>query len=152
AKTRELVDALGERLDAYDLGGACAAVTSFLDALTNWYIRRSRERFWRSGMDDDKRDAFDTLYTVLVTAVTAMAPLLPFVTEDIYKGLTGERSVHLTDWPDAEALPADAKLVAEMDRVRDACSAARTLRERENVRVRQPLASLTLAGFGVADL
>ena len=152
AKTRELVDALADHLDAYDLGGACAAVTGFLDALTNWYIRRSRERFWRSGMDDDKRDAFDTLYTVLVTAVTAMAPLLPFLAEEIYKGLTGERSVHLADWPDAEALPADAKLVAEMDRVRDACSAARTLRERENVRVRQPLAALTLAGFGVADL
>ncbi|HSJ98714.1 MAG TPA: DUF5915 domain-containing protein, partial [Myxococcota bacterium] len=152
AKTRELVDALRERLDAYDLPGACAAVTGFLDALTNWYIRRSRDRFWRAGMDDDKRDAFDTLYTVLVTTAAAVAPLLPFLAEEIYKGLTGELSVHLADWPDAAALPADSKLVAEMDRVRDACSAARTLRERENVRVRQPLASLTLAGAGVADL
>jgi isoleucyl-tRNA synthetase len=152
AKTRELVDALRERLDAYDLPGACAAVTGFLDALTNWYIRRSRDRFWRAGMDDDKRDAYDTLYTVLVTTAAAVAPLLPFLAEEIYKGLTGELSVHLADWPDAAALPADPKLVAEMDRVRDACSAARTLRERENVRVRQPLASLTLAGAGVADL
>lgn len=152
AKTRELVEALQQRLDAYDLGGACAAVAGFLDALTNWYVRRSRERFWRSGMDDDKRDAFDTLYTVLVTTATAVAPLLPFLAEEIYKGLTGALSVHLADWPEASALPADAKLVAEMDRVRDACSAARTLRERENVRVRQPLASLTLAGPGVAAL
>jgi len=152
AKTRELVDALRERMDAYDLGGACAAVTGFLDALTNWYVRRSRERFWRAGMDADKRDAFDTLYTVLVTTATAVAPLLPFVAEEIYKGLTGALSVHLADWPDAAALPADRRLVAEMDRVRDAASAVRTLRERENVRVRQPLASLTLAGPGVAAL
>jgi isoleucyl-tRNA synthetase len=77
---------------------------------------------------------------------------LPFLSEEIFRGLTGERSVHLADWPDPETLPADPKLVAEMDRVRDACSAARTLRERENVRVRQPLAALTLAGRGVADL
>jgi isoleucyl-tRNA synthetase len=152
AKTRELVDTLCERMDAYDLGGACGAVTGFLDALTNWYIRRSRERFWRAGLDADKQDAFDTLYTVLVTTATAVAPLLPFVAEEIHQGLTGALSVHLADWPDAESLPADPKLVAEMDRVRDACSAARTLRERENVRVRQPLASLTLAGLGVADL
>jgi isoleucyl-tRNA synthetase len=103
-------------------------------------------------MDDDKRDAFDTLYTVLVTTATATAPLLPFLAEEIYQGLTGGLSVHLANWPDAAALPADAKLVLEMDRVRDACSAARTLRERENVRVRQPLASLTLAGLGVIDL
>jgi len=152
AKTRELVDTVRERMDAYDLGGACGAVTGFLDALTNWYIRRSRERFWRAGMDADKQDAFDTLYTVLVTTATAVAPLLPFLAEEIYQGLTGALSVHLADWPDAESLPADPKGVAEMDRVRDACSAARTLRERENVRVRQPLASLTLAGLGVADL
>jgi isoleucyl-tRNA synthetase len=152
AKTRELVEALQARLDAHDLGGACAAVHGFLDALTNWYIRRSRERFWRPGLDDDKRDAFDTLYTVLVTTATAVAPLLPFLAEEIYRGLTGARSVHLADWPDAAALPADPRRVAAMDRVRDACSAARTLREREGVRVRQPLASLTLAGPGVAEL
>ncbi len=152
AKTRELVETVTARMDAYDLGGACGAVLGFLDALTNWYIRRSRERFWRHGMDDDKRDAYDTLYTVLVTLAKIVAPLLPFLSEEIFRGLTGELSVHLADWPDAEALPADPKLVAEMDRVRDACSSARTLRERENVRVRQPLAALTLAGHGVADL
>ncbi len=90
AKTHELVAAVTERLDAYDLGSACHQVFGFLDALTNWYIRRSRERFWRSGMDDDKRDAYDTLYTVLVTFAKTVAPLLPFVSEEIYRGLTRE--------------------------------------------------------------
>ena len=141
-----------ERLDAYDLGGACGKVFGFLDALTNWYIRRSRERFWKSGMDDDKRDAYDTLYTALVTLAKTVAPFLPFVSEEIYRGLTGEMSVHLADWPDAATLPADAELVAAMDRVRDAASAARTLREKVSVRVRQPLASMTIAGPGVAKL
>jgi isoleucyl-tRNA synthetase len=152
AKTHELVTDVTTRMDAYDLGGACSRVFSFLDALTNWYIRRSRERFWRSGLDADKRAAYDTLYTVLVTLAKTLAPLLPFVAEEIYVGLTGEKSVHLADWPDAAALPGDAKLVAEMDRVRDAASAARTLREKEGARVRQPLASMTIAGPGVAAL
>ncbi len=152
SKTHELVACLTEDLDAYELGAACDRVLAFNDALTNWYVRRSRERFWRSGLDADKRDAYDTLYTVLVTLSRALAPLLPFVAEAIHKGLTGELSVHLCDWPDAEALPADPALVAEMDRVRDACSSARTLREREGVRVRQPLARLTLAGPGVSAL
>jgi len=152
AKTRELVERVTASLDAYDLGGATAGVASFLDALTNWYIRRSRERFWASGVDDDKRDAYDTLYTVLVTFAKTVAPLLPFVAEEIYRGLTRETSVHLADWPDAASLPSDPKLVAEMDRVRDAASAARTLREKAGVRVRQPLAAMTIAGPGVAEL
>ncbi|HTY18032.1 MAG TPA: isoleucine--tRNA ligase [Myxococcota bacterium] len=152
AKTHQLVEGMTASLDAYDLAGACARVTDLLDALTNWYIRRSRERFWRSGMDADKRDAYDTLYTVLVTLARAAAPLLPFVAEEIYRGLTRELSVHLADWPDAAALPADSALVADMDRVRDAASAARTLREKSGVRVRQPLAALTLAGAGVERL
>ncbi len=152
AKTHELVAVVTERMDGYDLGGACDEVLGFLDALTNWYVRRSRERFWAAGFDDDKRDAYDTLYTVLVTLARTTAPLLPLVSDSIYRGLTGEASVHLSDWPDVDALPSDPSLVARMDRVRDACSAARTLREREGIRVRQPLASLTLAGPGTAGL
>jgi isoleucyl-tRNA synthetase len=152
AKAHQLVADVTARMDDYDLGGACAVVSGFLDALTNWYIRRSRERFWRPGLDDDKRAAYDTLHRVLVTLAKTVAPLLPFVAEEIYRGLTGARSVHLADWPDAEALPADARLVAEMDRVRDAASAARTLREKQGVRVRQPLASMTIAGPGAAAL
>ena len=113
---------------------------SFLDALTNWYVRRSRDRFW-----DGDRDAFDTLYTVLETVCRVVAPLAPMVAEEIWRGLTGERSVHLTDWPAADAFPADHGLVASMDSVRDVCSAALSLRKARGLRVRLPLAKLTVA-------
>ena len=152
AKTRGLVVALGERLDAYDIAGACSTVTAFLDALNNWYIRRSRPRFWKSERDADKQAAYDTLYTVLTTLCRVASPLLPFLTEEIYRGLTREESVHLTDWPDPRPLPEESALVTEMDLVRDVCSAALSLRRQEQVRVRQPLPSLTVAGTGVARL
>ena len=152
AKARELRDEVTRCLDDYDLAGACARVQAFLEALTNWYLRRSRERFWRPGLDADKRDAYDTLYTVLVVLCRIAAPLLPLVTEAIHKSLTGERSVHLLDWPAPEDLPADAELVADMDRARAVCSVARQLREARQVRVRQPLRSLTVAGPGAAGL
>ena len=106
----------------------------FLDVLTNWYVRRSRERFW-----GEDAAAFDTLCTVLETLTRVAAPLLPLVAEEIWRGLTGGRSVHLTDWPDAAALPADDALVAAMDRgprgrVGDARAA-----QGAGLRVRQPL-------------
>ena len=125
---------------------------SFLDALNNWYIRRSRERFWSSEASQDKQDAYDTLFTVLTTLCKATAPLLPLLTEAVYKGLTAERSVHLVDWPEASKLPEDAALVADMDRVRDVCSAALGLRRQHDLRVRQPLASLQIVGAGSARL
>jgi isoleucyl-tRNA synthetase len=148
AKTHELVEGLGRDLDAYDLSGACSRVVSHIDSLNNWYIRRSRERFWKVEKDRDKQDAYDTLYTALVILCRAMSPLLPLISEEIYRGLTGgEGSVHLTDWPDREvADAADPRLVAEMDRVREVCSAALALRAAQNARVRQPLAELSVAG------
>ena len=154
AKTRALVDAVTARMDAYDLAGACADITAYLDALNNWYIRRSRDRFWApvGGDDTDKHDAYDTLYTVLHTLTRVCAPLLPFVTEEIYRGLTGEASIHLADWPAEHALPADPDLVAAMDRVRDVCSTALRLREDHGLRVRLPLRSLVVAGADTAAL
>jgi isoleucyl-tRNA synthetase len=151
AKTRELVDGLTQDLDAYDLSGACVRVSSHIDSLNNWYIRRSRERFWKAEKDQDKQDAYDTLYTVLLILCRATSPLLPLIGEEIYRGLTGgEGSVHLTDWPDRElADAADPRLVAEMDRVRAVCSAALALRAAENARVRQPLAELSVAGADI---
>jgi len=145
AKTRQLVEEAGRRLDAYDIAGACAAITRFIDGLNNWYIRRSRERFWRAGADRDKLDAYNTLYTVLTVLVRVMAPLAPYVTDAIYRGLTGARSVHLADWPDAALLPDEPALVVEMDRVREICSAALAVREAANLRVRLPLARMTVA-------
>jgi len=143
AKTGALVAELQDRLDEYDISGACWAVTAYLDALTNWYVRRSRPRFW-----DGEADAFDTLAAVLTVLCQAIAPLLPMIAEEVWTGITGaapEDSVHLTDWPSTEALPADAPLVAAMDRVREVCSAASSVRKANGLRVRLPLASLTVA-------
>ncbi len=152
AKTRALVDAVTERMDAYDLAGACGEITAFLDALNNWVIRRGRSRFWEAGDSPDKRDAYDTLYTVLTTLTRVAAPFLPFVTERIHRDLTGDESVHLADWPDAASLPADPELVRDMDRVRDVCSVALMLREERGLRARLPLATLTLAGRDAARI
>ncbi len=140
AKTRELVEAVTAELDAYDISGACEAIRSYLDALTNWYVRRSRDRFWSGD-----RDAFDTLHTVLETLCRVAAPLLPMVSEEIWRGLTGGHSVHLTEWPAASTLPEDHDLVAAMDATRDVCSAALSLRKAKGLRVRLPLRTLTVA-------
>jgi isoleucyl-tRNA synthetase len=122
-------------------------VRDFLDALTNWYIRRSRDRFWSSDAD-----AFDTLYTVLETLTRLMAPLLPMMTEEIWRGLTGGRSVHLTDWPSADELPGDPELVRTMDRVREIASATLSLRKANKLRVRLPLAELVAVDTDPAAL
>ncbi len=147
AKTRQLVLDVTAQLDAYDISGACLSVRSYLDALTNWYVRRSRNRFWSGD-----RDAFDTLYTVLETLTEVVAPLAPMTAEEIWRGLTGERSVHLVSWPSADRFPADDALVASMDGVRDVCSAALSLRKAKGLRVRLPLARLTVASPVAADL
>ncbi len=146
AKLREFVERLTEQLDHYEIAAACDSMRSFLEVLTNWYIRRSRDRFWDSddALAEPTRQAFDTLYTVLETLTRAVAPLLPLVTEEIWRGLTGGRSVHLADWPDAQALPADPELVAAMDRTREICSAVLALRKAAGLRARLPLAELTV--------
>ncbi len=139
AKLRDHVAAMTDQLDNYEVAAACDSTRTFLDVLTNWYIRRSRERFW-----DEDPDAFDTLYTVLEVVCRLSAPLLPLTTEEVWRGLTGERSVHLTDWPDAETLPADEALATSMDVVRDVCSAGSALRKAANLRNRLPLSGLTV--------
>jgi isoleucyl-tRNA synthetase len=147
AKTRQLVESAGLALEVSDLSGACGAVESFLDVLTNWYIRRSRDRFWDTGSGEGAQEAFDTLATVLETLCRVAAPLLPMITDDVWRGLTGaaeDDSVHLTDWPDPSALPEDPALVAAMDRVRDVCSAAHSIRKANGLRARLPLANLTV--------
>jgi isoleucyl-tRNA synthetase len=145
AKTHDLVADVTAQLDAFDVAGACQSLREFLDVLTNWYVRRSRERFWATdGVTDDARDAFDTLYTVLETVTRVAAPLLPLTAEEIWRGLTGGRSVHLLDWPSADDLPGDPSLVASMDRAREVASTTLGLRKAQNLRVRQPLRELTV--------
>ncbi|MFW2335475.1 isoleucine--tRNA ligase [Ilumatobacter sp.] len=140
---RRLVDTATVRMDVYDLFGACESVAVFIDTLTNWYIRRSRDRFWAGD-----QDAIDTLHTALVTLCQVAAPLLPLVTEHVHDGLvsrTGGESVHLADWPSADAFPYDADLHAGMAQVRDACSTLLSLRKAEGLRVRLPLAKAVVA-------
>jgi isoleucyl-tRNA synthetase len=138
---RGLVEGVTETMDVYDLFGACENVATFLDTLTNWYIRRSRDRFWAGD-----QDAIDTLHTALVTLCQVAAPLLPLVTEHVHDGLTGgSASVHLTDWPSADQFPRDDELHAGMAQVRDACSTLLSLRKAEGLRVRLPLAKAVVA-------
>ncbi|MEE2768189.1 MAG: isoleucine--tRNA ligase [Actinomycetota bacterium] len=155
AKTRQLVISVGDRMEAYDLPGATEVIGGFVDALNNWYIRRSRNRFWAGNSDDnaaDKSDAHDTLYTVLNTFSRVVAPFLPMVAEEIHTGLTDGPSVHLADWPEATALPDDPDLVATMDRVRDIASTTLRLRDDHGLRIRLPLSSITVAGPGGSEL
>jgi len=139
-KTRELVQQVTADMDSYDIWSACEHLRLYADALTNWYVRRSRERFF-----DEDPDAFDTLYTALVTVSKVAASLLPLTTEEIYRGLTGERSVHLADWPAAEDFADESELLSLMETVRAVCSTGSSLRKEKKIRVRQPLQSLTAA-------
>ncbi|MDE8645300.1 isoleucine--tRNA ligase [Rhodococcus qingshengii] len=140
AKLATTRDVITEALEVNDIAGACDELRLFCDALTNWYVRRSRSRFW-----DEDRDAIDTLHTVLEVVTRLAAPLLPLVSEVIWRGLTGERSVHLADWPEASELPANPDLVAAMDDVRTVCSTVLSLRKAQNLRVRLPLPEVTVA-------
>ena len=153
AKTRSLIENTTISLDAYDLPGAAAEIQSFIDALNNWYIRRSRDRFWGpEGGGKGDPDAYDTLYTVLTIFTRIASPFLPMIMEEIYGGLTGGQSGYLSDWPQPAELPEDANLVIRMDQVREAASTALRLREDAGLRVRLPLSSVTIAGHGALDL
>ena len=140
ATSHQLVATVADQMDRFDVAGACGSVRAHLEMLTNWYVRRSRQRFWSGDAD-----AFDTLWTALHVLTRVAAPLLPLTTEVVYRGLTGERSVHLTDWPDAAELPSDPELVTGMDAVREVCSVASSLRKSRGLRVRLPLQRLVVA-------
>ncbi|MDN6170975.1 MAG: class I tRNA ligase family protein, partial [Micrococcaceae bacterium] len=139
ANTGQLVAEIGAHMDAYDVSGACDGLRHYLDMLTNWYVRRSRDRFFA-----EDTDAFDALYTALEALCRVAAPLLPLITEEIWRGLTGGRSVHLTDWPETGTFAADPELVARMDRIRQVCSTGSSLRKAAKLRVRLPLQELTV--------
>ena len=158
ARTAALVEDVTAAMDVYDIAGACEKVRDHAEALTNWYVRRSRDRFW-----DGDADAIDTLHTVLEVTARVAAPLLPLTMERLWQGLTGGRSVHLADWPAADStdarsadaprgLPRDDALVATMEQVRQVASAALSLRKARGLRVRLPLAALTVAAPDAAGL
>jgi len=140
AKTAAAVTEIAAALDVYNVGAACQVLREHLEVLTNWYIRRSRSRFWAG-----ERAALDTLWTVLETVCRAAAPLLPLTAEAVWRGLTGEPSVHLSSWPSVDGWPDDEELTGAMDLVRIVCSTALGLRKAHQLRVRLPLASLVIA-------
>lgn len=139
AATGDLIRNMTTALDTYDVSVACEMLRAYMDTLTNWYVRRSRTRFF-----DEDTQAFDVLYTCLEALCRVAAPLLPLVSEEIWRGLTGGRSVHLTDWPEAGAFPRDPDLVARMDLTRKIASVGSSLRKAANLRVRLPLSEMTV--------
>lgn len=144
AELNELVAVVGNALDEYKPDAAIKEFVRFLDVLNNWYIRRSRERFW-----DEDQSAFDTLYTVLTTLCRALAPFAPFISEYIYKNLTGGESVHLQSFPTAAQY--DKKIVDDMRRVQMIVSVGKQLREQYKLRNRLPLNQLTVAGANLME-
>ncbi len=150
ARLQQCVGTMRTALDAYDVRTAARAPQEFVDDLSNWYIRRSRKRFWKSEDDDDKAAAYATLHYVLVTLARALAPLTPFVAEEIYRNLTrgiadASESVHLTDYPELPALTAEqGRRVEEMAVVREVISRGLELRAQSGIKVRQPLVAVTV--------
>mgnify|MGYP000113598990 CR=1 FL=1 len=129
-------------MEKYELNKATRAFAPFVDNLSNWYIRRGRKRFWKSEDDSDKEQAYQTLYTVLVTLSKLMAPFTPFLAEEIYKNLTGESSVHLADYPVVDEGLIDEKLNEEMSNLRIHVNIGLQLRSKAHINVRQPLSHL----------
>ncbi len=146
SKLKKMSDVVREGIETYDVAVACNEIASFIEVLNNWYIRRTRDRFW-----EGEALAFDVLYTVLVNLCKIAAPLMPFVTEYVYKNLTGEESVHLTDYPSLKEVKFDSCLVEDMDFLQDLCSAGKFIREEKNLRNRLPLKSLTVVGRELSD-
>ena len=138
----KLIKDVTEAMDTYQVDNACSALVAFIDDLNNWYIRRSRRRFWKSENDGDKKAAYDTLYRVLVTFVKIAAPMVPFITEEIYLNLRTDdmpESVHLEDYPVYSAAERDERLEKEMSLTMKAIAMGRALRSTSNLKIRQPL-------------
>ena len=145
AELNKLVVQEIEYMEGYDLQKASNAMYSFVDSLTNWYIRRSRRRFWKSEDDSDKAMAYDTLYKVLTTLCQITAPFTPFVSEEIYRNLTGEESVHLSDYPEPDKNLSEDKLMEEMFIAKTIVSLGLASRAKLKIKVRQPLSKVKIA-------
>ena len=152
----QLIGQVTEALDAYDPVGAARALEEFVDQLSNWYVRRSRRRFWSAARggelasDAEKAAAYSTLYECLTTLAKLLAPFTPYIAEEIYRNLVAERdggaaeSVHLASWPEADPSLADTSLLDEMDLIQRVASLGRAARSQAGIKVRQPLPSVTV--------
>jgi isoleucyl-tRNA synthetase len=133
-------------MQRYDLPNALKPILPFVDDASNWYVRRSRRRFWKSDDDGDKANAYQTLHYVLVRLSQAIAPFAPFLAEELYQKLTGGESVHLTDWPEVGHV--NELVVKDMETVREYVNQALSLRAGAGIKIRQPLAKLTVPSVG----
>ena len=139
SRVHQLTEEVATNMDKYDVPSAAKPILPFLDDASNWYVRRSRRRFWKSEDDNDKNDAYRTLHYVLVRLSHVMAPFTPFLAEELYRKLTGGESVHLRDWPETGAV--DETVINEMKFVREAINDGLSKRAEAKIKVRQPLAS-----------
>jgi len=144
SKIHKLITDVEKATKSYDLQSATRYILPFIDDLSNWYVRRSRKRFWKSDDDNDKQLAYKTLHYVLVQLAHVLAPFAPFMADELYKNLTGNRSVHLNDWPKVGHI--NELVVAEMDSLRSAVNDGLSLRAKSQMKTRQPLASITVNG------
>lgn len=148
SRLNSMVKAVDENLDAYKIPETARALQEFVDEMSNWYVRRCRDRFWAKGMEQDKINAYMTLYTALVTIVKAAAPMIPFMTEDIYRNLVcsidanAPESVHLCDFPEAQETWIDAELEADMEVVLETVVLGRACRNTANIKNRQPIGKM----------
>ncbi|MDB5161634.1 MAG: ileS [Candidatus Saccharibacteria bacterium] len=146
SRIHQLIEEIEKNLDAYDVATAMKPILPFIDDASNWYVRRSRRRFWKSDDDGDKDNAYRTLHYVLVRLSQAIAPFVPFLAEELYRNLTGEESVHLTDWPEVGHV--NELVVKDMETVRDYVNQALSLRAGAGLKIRQPLALMTVPTLG----
>ncbi len=148
SKLNTLVKTVDENLENYRIPEAARALQDFVDDMSNWYVRRSRERFWAKGMEQDKINAYMTLYTALVTVTKVAAPMIPFMTEDIYQNLVrgldanAPESVHLCDYPVCDEAMVDAELEANMEEVLKLVVMGRACRNAANIKNRQPIGKM----------
>jgi isoleucyl-tRNA synthetase len=145
AKLYDTTKAITNSMDAYLVNQYVDNLVSLVDGLTKWYIRRSRRRFWSSGISKDKVNGYETLYYVLVNTLKLFAPVAPVLSEKLYKILTGEYSVHLTDWPKIPESFKDDDLIQKVDLVQNVIYLARSIRNKNGIKNRQPLSVLKVA-------
>ena len=146
SRVHQLTQEVEKHLDAYDIPNAVKPILPFIEDASNWYVRRSRRRFWKSGDDTDKNNAYRTLHYVLVQLSQVLAPFTPFLAEELYQKLTGGESVHLLDWPKTGHV--NELVVKDMETVRDYVNQALSIRAKERMKIRQPLASVTVPTLG----
>ncbi len=146
SRLHQLIAEIEKGMDAYDVASAMKPILPFVDDASNWFVRRSRRRFWKSEDDTDKNNAYQTLHYVLARLAQVIAPFTPFLSEELYRNLTGAESVHLTDWPTAGHV--NELVVQDMETVRDYVNQALSLRASAKLKIRQPLASVTVPTSG----